>query len=384
MTSLVTENVVLTTANNAALGPSPETVEATNGVFTNVTVDTINGGAIVGAVVTVGGAQTITGVKTFSATPLMDAIDEATAGFGVTIDNVRIMESTISGDPVAAFEPIGADTNIGVVIMPKGNGAIRADSLGDARGAYATDFQRSRAANANAATGDYTVIGGGISNTASNTYACVIGGNTNTASGISSTVIGGAENTASATMTVVLGGSLNESTAAYAVSGGRRAKATHLGAHIIADSTDADFVSTTSDQWAGRFAGGYRLTGGAVTFHDASGPVGSATVTTTDATPTDLHSVVVLPDRVYIFTARVVCASTPDAAVFRQSVMVKTPGAVITVSAAFDDWSVIDPALAGISISFSTSGINVVLGVTGIAATTINWTSVIDIAYGDM
>ncbi|MBU1692532.1 MAG: tail fiber domain-containing protein, partial [Verrucomicrobia bacterium] len=95
---------------------------------------------------------------------------------------------------------------------------------------------------------DYGSIGGGAANTAGDgagqEYATVGGGYSNEAVGAWSTVPGGAKNRASE---------------AYAFAAGRRAKAIHGGAFVWADSTDADFSSTASDQFIVRASGGVGL-----------------------------------------------------------------------------------------------------------------------------
>ena len=83
----------------------------------------------------------------------------------------------------------GADANIGLALMPKGNGAITAQvpdgtvAGGNARGRYAVDLQMFRIANTQVASGHNSTVAGGWSNTASGAYSTVAGGWGNTASG---------------------------------------------------------------------------------------------------------------------------------------------------------------------------------------------------------
>ena len=95
----------------------------------------------------------------------------------------------------------------------------------------------------NTASGASTV-GGGWSNTANNWYATVGGGYSNTASGYNATVPGGENNTASGD---------------FSFAAGCKAKALHSGAFVWADSTDADFASTKTNQFSIRARNGLRL-----------------------------------------------------------------------------------------------------------------------------
>jgi hypothetical protein len=107
---------------------------------------------------------------------------------------------------------------------------------GNQRGLHAVDLQSARSAATQVASGNYSVIGGGLNNTASgigatvggggfNTasgslYATVGGGLSNTASGAYATVGGGTSNTASSSYTTVGGGSLNTASGDLATVGG--------------------------------------------------------------------------------------------------------------------------------------------------------------------
>ncbi|CAB4121417.1 hypothetical protein UFOVP11_11 [uncultured Caudovirales phage] len=135
----------------------------------------------------------------------------------------------------SATEPqilaVGSGTNIPLVLQPKGTGALQAQATtstatgGNARGANAVDWQTSRGAanqvasgfasfigggfnnragayngtvvggSSNAISGNYTFIGGGTSNNASTgDYSAIVGGNTNVASGYFNFVGSGASN----------------------------------------------------------------------------------------------------------------------------------------------------------------------------------------------
>lgn len=110
---------------------------------------------------------------------------------------------------------IGSDANVSLILSPQGLGALMAaipDSAiagGNARGANAVDWQQSRIAASQVASGVNAVICGGANNTANGTNSTVTGGSANTASGVSSLVAGGNANAASALAATVGGGNAN-------------------------------------------------------------------------------------------------------------------------------------------------------------------------------
>ncbi len=116
-----------------------------------------------------------------------------------------------AGAPVAA-QAQGADANIGLVVAPKGSGALMAQAPegtaagGNARGASAVDWQQARASAVNVASGPQATIGGGQNNTASGVNAVVAGGAGNGALGAHAAVLGGQTNTADASWSWVPGG----------------------------------------------------------------------------------------------------------------------------------------------------------------------------------
>lgn len=142
----------------------------------------------------------IAGLTQTQILPLALAVDYPTLQGGTTTSKT------------VRFGAAGSDTNIGAAIVPKGTGALSAavpDSTatgGNARGANAVDWQQSRSAATQVASGTNAAVAGGTSNTASNTNATVGGGNNNTASGSSSVVAGGSANTADGTNSWVPGG----------------------------------------------------------------------------------------------------------------------------------------------------------------------------------
>jgi hypothetical protein len=120
--------------------------------------------------------------------------------------------------PVVSWVATNAATNVDVALVTKGNGSISAHvansstSGGNKRGRNSVDWQKTRSASANVASGDNSTIGGGEDNLANSSWATVAGGSGNSASNSNAVVGGGANNTASGSVAVVAGGSGNSAT----------------------------------------------------------------------------------------------------------------------------------------------------------------------------
>ena len=99
--------------------------------------------------------------------------------------------------PVHGVQAFGAESNIDLLLKGKGTGAIVAqipDSTstgGNKRGTNAVDLQKTRTANTQVASGNNSVIIGGINNTAGGTSNAVLAGNDNATTGTSSVIVGG-------------------------------------------------------------------------------------------------------------------------------------------------------------------------------------------------
>ena len=142
----------------------------------------------------------------------------------------KITTSTLDGD---------------IIIEPNGTGALRGSSGGDARGDYATDWQRVRLGVTgvasgyasviaggydNTVSGIYSVVGGGRSNTTSIDYAAVAGGLGNSCQGRASFIGSGWDNSITSNYAVIAGGAKNQITRYYAtIPGGLEAWVRHWG-----------------------------------------------------------------------------------------------------------------------------------------------------------
>jgi len=111
----------------------------------------------------------------------------------------------------------------------------------------------------------YAIIGGGMNNTNSSYVGTISGGQNNLASGqYQSTVGGGYGNQATNSYATVPGGFQNLAGGACSFAAGQQAQAVHQGAFVWADSQNAAFISTSTNQFNVRANGGVRfLTGGA-------------------------------------------------------------------------------------------------------------------------
>lgn len=110
----------------------------------------------------------------------------------------------------------------------------------------------------------YSAIGGGRENNvaADSWYATIGGGSVNVigSNAVAATIDGGVANTVQpyGEFATIPGGRDNSATN-WAFAAGRRAKAIHSGAFVWADSTDADFASTGSNQFLIRASGGVAI-----------------------------------------------------------------------------------------------------------------------------
>ncbi len=117
-----------------------------------------------------------------------------------------------------------------------------------------------------------STISGGVLNNISNIYAVVAGGGINNVSGSGSTISGGINNTASGGFSTVPGGEKNQADGSYSFASGRRAivRSSDQGTFIWADSTNADFTSSGSNQFLVRASGGMVLTDNSADNHPFS------------------------------------------------------------------------------------------------------------------
>jgi|GEM_PF-2397424 len=101
----------------------------------------------------------------------------------------------------------------------------------------------------NIASGNIAFVGGGFDNQSTGQTSVVGGGIFNEATATSAVVGGGDNNTASGTSATVPGGNANFATANYSFAAGRHARAEHSGTFVWNDGDVTDFASTNTDQF---------------------------------------------------------------------------------------------------------------------------------------
>ncbi len=87
----------------------------------------------------------------------------------------------------------------------------------------------------------------------------------------------------------------------------------------------------------------------------------------------------------YVVTSTIVAISDlGDSAYFQQSCKVTNSAGALGAMTLFSTTTLADPALATASIAFMTSGVDLLVQVTGVAATNINWKAYRDVKFVEM
>ncbi len=118
------------------------------------------------------------------------------------------------------------------------------------------DFSSVGGGYGNVSSGRYSHVGNGYGNVANGNYGVVGGGYANIAHTTNSTVGGGFGNIAGGISSTVPGGENNYATGNYSFAAGNNASAAHTGAFVWADSQNAEFSSSASNQFLIRASGG--------------------------------------------------------------------------------------------------------------------------------
>jgi hypothetical protein len=170
---------------------------------------------------------TINGATIGATTPSTGKFTTLTSTGTATLANGSTTYVQAIGDASYPGVYAAGGTNTPLVLQPLGTGALQAQKTdstatgGNARGANAVDWQTSRGAASQVASGTNSVLSGGINNTSSNFYSSVVGGANNVASSNASFVGGGNTNTAGARdWSAVVGGYLNSANGFYNFIGG--------------------------------------------------------------------------------------------------------------------------------------------------------------------
>lgn len=220
-----------------------------------------------------------------------------------------------------------------------------------------------------------SVVLGGTTNTGNGQYTAVLGGNSNNNTGNRSVIGGGNGNTCTGNDCALLGGRSGNIAADSSFVFGA-ASVTHLGGFIITDSDTNILSSVDLNQFAARFANGYRiiggpllLTGGSVTETHYGNIVSS-----TDNTPQTMYQILTTTDTTNLVTVEVTARDfSGNSGVWKFSVRVKNTAGTLTIGTPFLSASDIDAAINTATVTTGASGnfFNVI--VTGIALTVIYW-----------
>ena len=190
-------------------------------------------------------------------------------------------------------------TNTPLVLQPLGTGALQAQQTtssavgGNARGAYAVDWQTTRATAAQVASGYASVVGGGNNNTASSGYSVVAGGQAGTASASNAFVGGGQSNQATGVYSAIVGGFSNGSASqvgyynfiggGYANTGTSNSTATTQATTIaVTAGTTLYLTATNANIKVGQYVQGTGITFG-TTYATSTVTTGTAAVMNTSS-----------------------------------------------------------------------------------------------------
>ena len=152
----------------------------------------------------------------------------------------------------------GSDTNIPLVLQPKGTGALQAQQTdstatgGNARGANAVDWQTfTRSSAAQVASGLASSVLGGARNTSNSVASTVVCGTDNTAGANNAFVGSGSSNTANGTSAAIVSGLNNSASGTFAFIGAGQANTTAGFLNVVAggqtnSGTSGSAVTTQS------------------------------------------------------------------------------------------------------------------------------------------
>ena len=192
--------------------------------YVNITGATLSNGPIISAQGAAGSIDLKLASKGYGGLLFYANETDLQFSIGLTFSPVNFFRVTGSTAGVGlVLTAQGSDTNIPVAIQPKGTGALQAqltDSTatgGNARGANAIDWQTSRNAASQVASGSNSVVAGGSRNTASGSLTSVVGGFSNSATGYAATIVGGISHTAAGYYNFIGGGVANSGTSSTAV-----------------------------------------------------------------------------------------------------------------------------------------------------------------------
>ena len=318
---------------------------------------------------------------------------DGTGGGAVQGSSIVIDDETATTQQNVAIRNVDPATNSAVVITPKGTGAFivgpKPDGSatgGNARGANAVDFQRSRSSAASVASGSGSVILNGGGNTASGNNSTVLNGASNTASNFYATVFSGQSNVASGNASAAGGtacaaqaqdslayGAICTASASVSQAFGNRSVANRIGMSALANGR----FSADGDAQRGTVVMRRQTTDAtpANLSLDGAAPTGASITTSTHF--------ILLNNQTVSVGIRIVARSTSgtDNAKFLRDVLISRDANAASTVVEGSQTIGTDIKTAGasgwdVSITAENSSVGALLiTVTGAAATTINWTA---------
>ena len=187
-----------------------------------------------------------------------------TTGAGLTVDGqpITVPQATVNDSNHLGIVNIlnGSPANsIGVGVYGgtvAGGGALSYDGFSSLPNEVLADFGTVGGGEHDTASGVGATVAGGVANTASGIGSTVSGGSFQNSTGSYSVTGGGFQNTSSGNYATVPGGYFNSASGQYSFAAGQNAQAMNDGAFVWADSQNAVFSSTATNQFLIRAAGG--------------------------------------------------------------------------------------------------------------------------------
>jgi hypothetical protein len=299
-----------------------------------------------------------------------------------------------------------SNANAPIVLQASGTGATQAqltDSTttgGNARGTYATDFQKSRSNAAYVASGSYSFIGAGQTNKTSGSYSAIVSGSGNQATQTYSMIVNGNNSISTAQYSTIVNGSDGNASGNYSFIGNGSLQYTPAQYTFIGSGDN----NTVSGDFGAILGGRYGTTRGIVGMQvlpACSIPIASAagisqsaililarqttnataTVLCSDNTAASSTNQVIMPDNsAYYFKGRIIAGVTGagnTAAWTFEGAIKRGAGVGTTAIVGTVNTSLVARDAGASTCSFTatadTTNGGLAITVTGQASTTIRW-----------
>lgn len=365
--------------------------------ITNYIIKWLNPSGLINSIIFESGNRV--GIGTSSPTGALHVIGSgifsSAVGIGITAPTTQLHvsgQARISNININGGNNTISSTTGNIIISPitdlvlnVGSNRLYADTAGDTRGTFSTDFQRERFASYQVAAGSYSVICGGRWNRAVFDKSVVVGGNNNENGGLSSFIGGGEAAIISPynDYCVIVGGNANEiNNADYSTIGGGNTN------YVNAAHSTIPGGSYAKTDLYGQFAhaNGYFAIAG-----DAQRSTLIARGETTAATGLDLKldassALLLVPERTtWSFDIKLSAYNDTDNEGawwnFRGGIRNNDSGATALIGSV-NSISGVETSLSGVSAAISADDTNDALKirVSGVSSKTIRWVAVVDMS----